>query len=101
MYSDSELSVVNNQYAPNPFDVTAYVQNLSTNTAEDVHVSIELPNNLTLTNNSEQTIDIGTMTPNQLEQASWSFYVSPSAQDMTYQYLARIEVYHRQYTLFP
>lgn len=70
VYSDSELSVVNNQYAPNPVDVTAYVQNLSTNTAEDVHVSIELPDNLTLTNNSEQTIDIGTMTPNQLEQAS-------------------------------
>ena len=56
------------------------------NTAEDVHVSIELPDNLTLTNNSEQIIDIGTMTPNQLEQASWSVYVSPSAQDMTYQY---------------
>ena len=86
VYSDSELSVVNNQYAPNPVDVTAYVQNLSTNTAEDVHVSIELPDNLTLTNNSEQTIDIGTMTPNQLEQASWSVYVSPSTQDMTYQY---------------
>lgn len=86
VYSDSELSVVNNQYAPNPVDVTAYVQNLSTNTAEDVHVSIELPDNLTLTNNSEQAIDIGTMTPNQLEQASWSVYVSPSAQDMTYQY---------------
>lgn len=86
VYSDSELSVVNNQYAPNPVDVTAYVQNLSTNTAGDVHVSIELPDNLTLTNNSEQTIDIGTMTPNQLEQASWSVYVSPSAQDMTYQY---------------
>ena len=86
VYSDSELSVVNNQYAPNPVDVTAYVQNLSTNTAEDVHVSIELPDNLTLTNNSEQTIDIGTMTPNQLEQASWSVYVSPSAQNMTYHY---------------
>lgn len=86
MYSNSELSVVNNQYAPKPVDVTAYVQNLSTNTSENVHVSIELPDNLTLTNNSEQTIDISTMPPNQLKQASWSVYVPPSAQDMTYQY---------------
>lgn len=86
VYSDNDLSVVNNQYAPNPVDVTAYVQNLSTNTAEDVHVSIELPDNLTLTNNSKQTIDISSMTPDKLEQVSWSVNVSPSAKDMTYQY---------------
>lgn len=86
VYSDSELSAVNNQYAPNPVDVTAYIQNLSSNTAENVQVRIELPDNLTLTNNSEQTIDIGTMTPNQLEQTSWSVYISPISQETTYQY---------------
>ena len=86
VYSDSELSVVNNQYAPNPVDVTAYVQNLSRNVAENVKVSIELPEGLTLTNNSDQVIDIGKMNPNQLEQAAWSVYVSPSVQDMTYTY---------------
>ncbi|MBR0529677.1 MAG: VWA domain-containing protein [Ruminococcus sp.] len=86
VYSDSELSVVNNQYAPNPVDVTAYVQNLSRNAAENVKVSIELPEGLTLTNNSDQVIDIGKMNSNQLEQAAWSVYVSPSVQDMTYTY---------------
>lgn len=86
VYSDSELSVVNNQYAPNPVDVTAYIQNLSNNTAEEVKVSIELPDGLQLTNNSEQTIDIGTMTPNQLEQTAWSVFVNPSNEERTYEY---------------
>lgn len=86
VYSDSELSVVNNQYAPNPVDVTAYIQNLSSNTAEDVKVSIELPDGLQLTNNSEQTIDIGKMTPNQLEQTAWSVFVNPSNEERTYEY---------------
>ena len=86
VYSDSELSVLNGQYAPNPVDVTAYVQNLSSKEAEDVKVSIELPENLTLTNDSEETIDIGSMTPNQLEQVSWAVNVAPSDVDRTYEY---------------
>ena len=86
VYSDSELSVVNNQYAPNPVDVTAYIQNLSSNTAKDVKVSIELPDGLQLINNSEQTIDIGEMTPNQLEQTVWNVFVNPSSEERTYEY---------------
>ncbi|MGN0633697.1 MAG: VWA domain-containing protein, partial [Oscillospiraceae bacterium] len=86
VYSDSELSVINSQYAPNPVDVTAYVQNLSSSTAEDVKVSIELPDGLQLTNNTEQTIDVGNMTPNQLEQTAWSVFVNPSNQEQTYEY---------------
>ena len=77
VYSDSSINVVGNRYIPDPVDVTAYVQNVSQNTAEDVSVRIELPEGLCLADGSEEVQHIGTMTPNQLLQLGWRVKVQP------------------------
>lgn len=54
VYSDSTISAVGGKYIPNPIDVTAYVQNISGNTAENVSVRIELPDGMKLADGSEE-----------------------------------------------
>lgn len=48
VYSDSCIDAVGGKYMPNPVDITAYIQNISGITAEDVAVRLELPEGLEL-----------------------------------------------------
>ena len=86
VYSDSKISTAGGKYIPNPVDVTAYVQNVSGNTAEDVSVRIELPEGLKLADGSEKVQYIGTMAAGQLQQSGWKVKVQPVSSAKTYTY---------------
>jgi hypothetical protein len=69
------LSVVNGQYSPNPFDVTATVFNNGNGTANSVALSLNLPAGLSLASGSA-TQAIGDLAPGQERQVSWSVRAS-------------------------
>ena len=86
VYSDSSISVAGGKYIPDPVDVTAYVQNVSGNTADDVSVRIELPEGLKLADGSEKVQYIGTMAAGQLQQSGWKVKMQPVSTAKTYTY---------------
>ncbi len=85
VYSDSKVEAINDKYVPNPIDITAYIQNISEIDAEEVSVEIELPDGLELASGGN-TINIGTLAPNEIFQAAWSVNIKPNAVDKDYQY---------------
>jgi uncharacterized repeat protein (TIGR01451 family) len=74
--SPATLSVVNDQYSPNPFDVLATVLNNGTVTATNVQLAISLPNGLTLTSGTA-TQTVGDMPAGQERQVSWRVHANP------------------------
>jgi CSLREA domain-containing protein len=70
------LSVVNNQYSPNPFDVVATVFNNGAATATNVQFTLNLPVGLSLAAGSA-TQSVGDLAVGQERQISWSVSASP------------------------
>ncbi|MCM1524507.1 MAG: polymorphic toxin-type HINT domain-containing protein [Ruminococcus sp.] len=85
VYSDSTVSAVNGKYMPNPIDVTAYIENISSLTAEDVAVELVLPDGLSLSDGNNIQY-IGEMPVKQLKQVGWKVNIAPSSVDKTYTY---------------
>jgi hypothetical protein len=79
------LDVVNNQYSPNPFTVTAYVQAVSIGTIEDVSLTLDLPAGLTLAG-SPATQDVGDLGPNEIKSVSWSVQAANQANAQLFTY---------------
>jgi uncharacterized repeat protein (TIGR01451 family) len=76
----ASLSVVNGQYSPNPFDITATVSNSGNATATNVHASITLPDELNFTSLTPTiTYNIGSLAPGQQQQVSWNVKVQLGA----------------------
>lgn len=74
------LSIVNGQYSPNPFDITATVSNSGNATATNVQASITLPDELNFTSlNPIITYNIGSLAPGQQQQVSWNVKVQLGA----------------------
>lgn len=65
------LSVVNGEYSPNPFEVTAIVTNKSTTTQNNVEVFLGLPDELDYALSSNPIYSIGSLAPGEQRQASW------------------------------
>lgn len=86
VYSDSTIDVADGKYVPNPIDVTAFVQNISDITAEEVSVKLELPEGLELTEDSEEIQNIGTMESGQLRQLGWKVIANPVPTEKEYTY---------------
>jgi pimeloyl-ACP methyl ester carboxylesterase len=79
------LSVVNNQYTPNPFDVVATVLNTGTASANSVQLTINLPAGLSLASGSA-TQSIGDLGVSQERQISWSVSAAPQSSQTTLTY---------------
>jgi len=80
--SPATLSVVNNQYSPNPFTVVATVLNNGTATATNVQLTLNLPAGLSLVNGS-LTQPIGDLPVGQEQQLVWTVQASPRQNQTT------------------
>lgn len=84
VYSESELEAVDNRYAPNPFPVNAYIENIGAEAMENVRVRLELPEGLSFAEGSEETLDIGEMKTNVIVQKNWQVKAELSAAEQYY-----------------
>ncbi|MCM1157460.1 MAG: NEW3 domain-containing protein [Bacteroidales bacterium] len=89
-YSESELEAVDNRYAPNPFPVNAYMENIGAETMENVRVSLELPEGLSFAEGSRETIEIGEVKTNAVVQKNWQVKAEPSAVEQYYKLRVRL-----------
>jgi hypothetical protein len=80
------LSVVNGAYSPNPFTITAYVQDLSvTDDIQGVTLAIDLPTGLTLVG-SPVTQLVGNLIPNEIRSVSWSVQAESQTSEQLFYY---------------
>lgn len=84
VYSESGLEIVDSDYAPNPFPVNAYIENVGTDTIDGVKAYIELPEGLILADGCSKIIDIGNMERKKLVQANWQVSAKPTSQEQYY-----------------
>lgn len=66
-------------YKPNPFTVTAYIQNIGDGEAHDVTARLNLPSDMTIVD-GEETIELGDLPVNSNQkQVSWKIWVEPDS----------------------
>ena len=66
-------------YKPNPFTVTAYIQNIGDGDAHDVTARLNLPSDMTIVD-GEETIELGDLLVNSNQkQVSWKIWVEPNS----------------------
>ena len=66
-------------YKPNPFTVTAYIQNIGDGDAHDVTARLNLPSDMTVVD-GEETIELGDLPVNSNQkQVSWKIWVEPDS----------------------
>lgn len=70
VYAPLRLDIADAAYTPNPFTVTAYVQDLTADTIGGITARIDLPAGLSLQGGSA-TQTIGSLAPNQMRSLSW------------------------------
>lgn len=76
------LSLVNGQYSPNPFDVTATVFNNGNGTASNVNLTLNLPAGLSLAAGT-LTQSVGNLPAGQERQVSWSVSAASQPSEAT------------------
>ena len=87
----TKLEVVKNkdgkeEYSPNPFTVTAYIENIGTGTATNTKITLNLPSGMEVVN-GEKTISLGNIPVGTKQyQVSWKVNVTPSAVDKLEEY---------------
>ncbi len=70
------ISVYNGQYSPNPFDISATISNIGSTTANNIQVSLNLPDELDYTSpNPTLTYNVASLAPGQQFQVSWNVEV--------------------------
>lgn len=83
VYGDSTVNIgVPEEFAQMLF--TSYVENIGEGDAENAYVRITLPQGWTLAENSEERIDLETITVGQLKQSSWTINIPTDAELGTY-----------------
>jgi hypothetical protein len=80
------LSVISGAYSPNPFTVTAYVQDVSTAIINNVAITADLPTGLSLAG-SPATQTISSLSPNEMRSVSWSVRAADQASDTLLSYI--------------
>lgn len=68
-------------YSPNPFTVTAYIQNVGTGTAYNTNVELVLPEGMSVVDGNEMVSLGDVAVSNRQTQVSWKVEVEPSAID--------------------
>ena len=86
-----DVSSSENDYEPNPFTVVAYIQNISSSQRNNILVKIVLPSELTLFDNSTQTIEIASLAPNEMKTVSWVIFATAQSSEKTAQYNIQID----------
>ena len=87
----TKLEVVKNkdgkeEYSPNPFTVTAYIENIGTGTATNTKITLNLPKGMEVIN-GQNTINLGNIPVGTKQyQVSWKVNVAPSAVDKVEEY---------------
>ncbi len=84
VYSESELEIKDNAYIPNPFSVNAFIENSGKENIDNVRIRLKVPEGLTLTEDSIEAIEIGTIEKNKLEQVTWNVKAAPTTEDQYY-----------------
>ena len=84
VYSEAELEEQDGSYVPNPFPVSAYIENIGSDTAKEVSVKLELPKGLTLAGDSEETVILGDVPVSRMRQAGWQVQAAPVRKDTDY-----------------
>jgi len=79
------LSVINNAYSPNPFSITATVFNNGSATAENVELTLNLPEGLSLASGTPMQY-IGDFAVGQERQISWNVKAVPRNSERTLTY---------------
>lgn len=70
-------------YSPNPFTVTAYIQNIGTGTAYNTNIELVLPEGMNVVD-GDNTVSLGDVpVSNRHTQVSWKVEVEPSPIDKT------------------
>lgn len=82
VYGDSAIRVADDgTYSPNPIQVTAYIKNISSATARNVHVTLAAMNGLKLKDGEPAEYRYETLAPNEEKQISWYVNVLPQSTD--------------------
>lgn len=87
----TKLEVVKNkdgkdEYSPNPFTVTAYIENIGTGTATNTKITLNLPKGMEVVN-GQKTVSLGNIPVGTKQyQVSWKINVAPSAVDKIEEY---------------
>jgi hypothetical protein len=87
----TRLEVVKNkdgkeEYSPNPYTVTAYIQNIGTGTATNARITLNLPSGMEIVE-GDKTVDLGDIPVGTKQyQVSWKVKVAPSPVDKTEKY---------------
>jgi hypothetical protein len=85
VYGPSQLEILDDDYSPNPFDVTAWVSDVGTGPATNVTATIALSDGLQLVGGAA-TQNLGGLAVNEEKQASWSVSALPQGSDRTVTY---------------
>lgn len=73
-------------YTPNPFTVTAYIQNIGDGIARNVKARLNIPDNMSIVGD-ESIVELGSLDINSKQyQVSWNVWVEPSSENKTSSY---------------
>lgn len=86
VFAPRELGVRRGQYLPNPFTVTAHIENVGTGDAINSKAVIELPQGISLAGESTAEVDLGTISKNQVKQVTWQVQVPDQAEATSFNY---------------
>lgn len=88
LYGDSTISVVNGQYTPNPFDVTAYIENISGRISEiqpadaiNPYVYLVVGEGFEIDESTPARVTFDRLVPDEQRQVSWKVKVTGVQQD--------------------
>ncbi|MDR1689078.1 MAG: hypothetical protein LBS21_10770 [Clostridiales bacterium] len=71
-----EISIENNRYAPNPIEITAYIQNIGDAVAENVHINLDTFTDLELVEGSP-VVDLGQISVDEQISVTWKVKIKP------------------------
>jgi len=95
-----ELSLINNEWSPNPFVVTAYITNNTTSPMSNVSATLSLPSGLALAPGETVTHIIPSINPGAIQQTSWNI-VALADGTWTYSVTSLKQTVPRQITVPP
>ncbi|WP_461568075.1 leucine-rich repeat domain-containing protein [Thermincola ferriacetica] len=87
----TSLTLNNGIYNPNPFAITAYITNTNSTTANNVKLTLNLQEELRITNGQPNTVVLGTVDSGKTVQHSWQVETIPLLDSKTLSYTVKLE----------
>ncbi|MFC0236467.1 hypothetical protein [Fictibacillus phosphorivorans] len=76
----------NGTYSPDPYILTAYINNVGTASANNVKAKVIIPEGIKLKEGFSEEINLGAINVNELKQSSWQLQIEPSEENKTLEY---------------